>query len=85
MITEALIAFVAQSVRAVLSIIPAWAPPADAFGSQAQSFGAMVSVGNGYFPVVVTGVCVAFIIGLKVAFLAWRMVLFIYHQFWGSD
>lgn len=85
MITDAVVVFLLQSVRAVLALVPGWAPPPDAFGQVSVSLGALAAVGNGYFPVVVTGVCLVLVLSLKVALLAWRVVLFVYHQFWGSN
>jgi hypothetical protein len=84
-ITEALISFVAQAARAVLGLVPQWSPPAHAFGQMSHAFGAYAAVGNGYFPVVVTGVCLGLVLALKVGLLAWRVVIFVYHQFWGSN
>lgn len=85
MVTDALIAFVFGSVRAVLGLIPTWQPPADAFSSTSISLGSIAGTGNGWFPVVTLGVCLVFILALKVFLLGWRVVVFIYHQVWGSN
>jgi len=84
-IVTALVGFVCQAAVVVLGLIPSWTPPTDAFGSTSTQLGSMAAVGNGYFPVVVLGVCLTLVLGLKVALLGWRVVLFIWHQFWGSD
>ncbi|HEY0186221.1 MAG TPA: hypothetical protein VGC67_01905 [Cellulomonas sp.] len=85
MITDSLIRFVGQSIRAVLGLLPSWTPPADAFGTQATSIGTLAVRADGYFPVLVLGICLAFVLALKVLLLAWRVLLFLYHQVWGSD
>lgn len=85
MVTDAVIRFLGQSVRAILGLVPSWQPPADDFGSTATNLGAIAAQGNGYFPVMVLGVCLALVLALKVFLLGWRLVLFIYHQVWGSD
>jgi len=85
MIVDALVTFVCASARAVLGLLPTWTVPATPFATTSYSLGSMASMGNGYFPVAVLGVCIALVLALKVVLLGWRVVVFIYHQFWGSD
>lgn len=85
MITEALVHFVGQSLRAVLGLIPTWNPPVDPFTGSAYAVGGMAGALNGYFPVSTILVCLTLLVGLKVALLGWRLIVFVYHQVWGSD
>ncbi|QIK83530.1 hypothetical protein [Sanguibacter sp. HDW7] len=78
MILDALIALMASSFTLVLDLIPSWTPPTEAFSQSSASVGSMASAGNGYFPVRVLGICLALVLGLKVALLAWRGVVFVY-------
>ncbi len=85
MIVDAIVRFVGQSVRAVLNLLPSWTPPFEEFGSQATAIGAMASRANGYFPVAVLGWCLVLVLSLKVLLFGWRVIVFIYHQVWGSN
>ena len=40
---------------------------------------------NGYFPIATLGLCLALVFGLKIFMLGYRVLLFVYHQFWGSS
>lgn len=40
---------------------------------------------NGFFPVATLGTCLGLIFGLKTFMFGYRIVLFVFHQFWGSD
>lgn len=85
MVTEALIGFFMQAIRAVVRILPVWSPPAEDLTAVSTEVGAWGARADGYFPVTVLGVCLAVVFAVKVGLLAWRVVVFIYHQFWGSD
>lgn len=85
MITEAVIRVLAGGVRIILGLIPTWEPPPDAFESSAYEVGAMAGALNGHLPVAVAGVCLVLLLALKVFLLGWRALVFIYHQFWGSQ
>lgn len=85
MISDAVIRFVGQSIRAIFMLVPTWEPPANDFGQSSASVGAMAAQANGWFPVAVVGWCLVFIFALKVFLLAWRVIVFIYHQVWGSN
>lgn len=78
MLVEALVALMATSFNAVMSLVPSWEPDTAAFNQTATSVGAMASSGNGYFPVRVLGICIALVLGLKIALMAWRAIVFIY-------
>lgn len=81
MIVLGLIVLLAQALRAVVGLVPDWAPPTAAFEGTATNVGAMAAAGNAYFPVVTLGVCLVLVLGLKVALLVWRAVVFVYEVF----
>lgn len=85
MITEALLTFMAEAVGAVLGLVPQWEPPTEALAASSSSLGASAARANGYFPVVTLGACLVLVLGFKVFLIVWRLVVFIYHQIWGSD
>lgn len=78
MVTDALLTFALSLVRAIAGLLPEWQPDAEPFTTTSTSLGSMAAVGNGYFPVTLLGICLAVVIGLKVALLAWRAVVFVY-------
>jgi len=85
MVTAALIGLVFGGVRAVMGLVPQWDPAADPFGSVSSNLAGWVGSMNGYFPVTVLGLCLVLLVSLKVFMLGWRLIVFVYHQFWGAD
>lgn len=85
MITEALISAGVGIILGLVSVLPRHdfdaAAMADTFGTVASYAGGL----NGYAPVLQLGLAIALLAGLKLALMAWNVVLFIYHQFWGSS
>lgn len=78
MILDAIIGFFLAAFRAVVGLLPTWSPDTSAFSTMSTSIGSAASSANGYFPVSVLGWCLVLILGVKVALLAWRVVLFVY-------
>lgn len=85
MVTGALIGLIFGGIRAVMGLVPSWDPAADPFGSAAFNVGAMAGALDGYAPVAVIGVCLVLLLSLKVFMLGWRLIVFVYHQFWGAE
>lgn len=85
MVTAALIGLIFGGVRAVMGLVPQWDPAADPFTSVAFDVGGMAGALNGYAPVALIGMSLVLLLSLKVFLLGWRVVVFIYHQFWGAD
>jgi len=85
MVTGAIVTVLFTGVRAVMGLVPSWAPVTNPFTSVSFSFGGMLGSMNGYFPISVLLGCLVLLLSLKVFLLGWRVVLFIYHQFWGAD
>jgi len=85
MVTGALIGLIFGGVRAVMGLVPVWDPAADPFSSAAFDVGGMAGALNGYVPVALLGLCLVLLLSLKVFMLGWRLIVFIYHQFWGAE
>lgn len=85
MVTEAILGVLAGIVNGLLSLVPAWAPDTSSLSVTTASVGAWAFAWNGYFPVAVLGVCLGIVLAFKIALLAWRLITFGYHQFWGSS
>lgn len=85
MIVNAVVGFVLGAVRTLVGALPSWSPPTDALSQQAASIGGMAGVVNGYFPILLLGSCAAVVLAVFLGLRAWRVVVFIYHQFWGSE
>ena len=85
MITMALVRFALAAFRTLVDTLPAWTADTSALGTSALGIGTMAGVVNGYFPILLLGGCLALLLGLMVVLAAWRLGLFIYHQFWGSN
>lgn len=85
MITEALIRAAVAVILGMASVLPRHTfdvtAMADTFGQVASYAGGL----NGYAPVLQLGLAVGLLASLKLALMAWNVVLFIYHQFWGSS
>jgi hypothetical protein len=85
MVTGAIITVLFTGLRAVMGLVPSWGVVANPFESVSFSLGGMFGSMNAYFPVSVLLGCLVLLLSLKVFLLGWRVVVFIYHQFWGSN
>lgn len=84
MILDLLLELFATIVAGFLSLTPSVSFSAESLlpiAAAVQGVGAA----NEYFPVHTLGLCLGVVFGLKVLMLGYRLVLFIYHQFWGSS
>jgi hypothetical protein len=83
-ITDLIISFTVSVVNAVQAILPSWSISLPSISSTGTAIGGYAALWNGYFPVATLATCLAAVLGVKVFLSAWRVVLFTYHQFWGS-
>lgn len=81
----ALISVAVAVVAGLVDNLPDYDFDTSAFNVQAEQVGAWASALNGYAPIAQLGVALGILVGLRLALLAWQTVVFIYHQFWGSD
>lgn len=85
MVTEAIVSALIGILQGLVSPLPTMTVDASTINTQATSAGALASAMNGYAPVQTLGVALALVFGVKVALLGWQVVVWIYHQFWGSN
>lgn len=85
MITFALVALFLGTITGMLNIAPTATIDVSSLATNAATISSLAGTLNGYFPLVTLGVCIGIVLGLKVFMLGYRLVLFIFHQFWGSS
>jgi hypothetical protein len=84
MITELFILAMLPALTGLLSLLPSVI--LDLTSLQAVgSIGSTAGMLNGYFPVATLGMCMGLVLGLKGFMLGYRVILFVYHQIWGSS
>ena len=83
-ITEFMIDLTTGIIAGFIPLLPPVTFDSAGFTATTTAFSRMGAL-NGYFPVATLGLCLGLVFGLKLWMLAYRLVLFIYHQFWGSD
>jgi hypothetical protein len=83
MITDFVVSSFLAAFAALFGLIPAVgsAPSHGAFDGVAQQVVAF----NDIFPLVTLLEVLGIILALEVAIYLWDLILFVYHQFWGSD
>lgn len=87
MITETLLAVVMAFVKWFVGLVPDFGLDLSGIdmGSTFQQIGSGAAALNGWVPVVtLLGVLVVYLI-VQVAMSVWGFILFVYHQFWGSE
>lgn len=85
MITGTLLVLALSTLTGLLNIAPTAAIDVSALAANTGTVAALGGTLNGYFPLVTLGVCLGIVFGLKVFMFGYRLVLFIWHQFWGSS
>lgn len=84
MIIVALLGILLATVGGLLNIIPVAAIDVSGLVANVSQVSGLAGTLNGYFPLVTLGMCLGVVLGLKLLMLGYRLVLFVYHQFWGS-
>ena len=85
MITEALVSVMSAVILGFTSLLPSYKVDSSAFGATAGQVGSFAGGLDGFAPIGDLGLALMLIVGLKLALMTWNLVLFIYHQFWGSS
>lgn len=83
MITDFIIGAFVSGIGALLSLVPSVTIP-DA-GETFTQFAGVIGRANKVFPILVAVTCLGAIVTLKIALTAWEFIVFVYHQFWGSE
>ena len=85
MITTALLVVALGSLAGLLNIVPVASIDVSGLTVNASMVAGLAGTLNGYFPLVTLGVCLGVVFALKLFMLGYRLVLFIFHQFWGAS
>ena len=85
MITDAVVTFVLGLLTSTLDLVPAFSfPDAAAAGAGTKVAGIVAPIGA-IIPLGTMAAAIGAGIAFSLALSGWRVVLFIYHQFWGSS
>ncbi|MCW3038203.1 MAG: hypothetical protein JWM31_108 [Solirubrobacterales bacterium] len=71
---------VAAVLTGLLSLIPAWAMPAQATANTAQTFGSMFAWANGYAPIFHILAAVGVVLGFQVLVSGWTVLVWVYDR-----
>lgn len=85
MITDLIITAVLGGINALLSLMPNWQLPTateNGFGGQIGQYAAMV---DEFFPISTIVQIFLSWLGLRLLLAGWDFIVFVYHQFWGSN
>lgn len=87
MVTEALLSLAAGLVAWFVSLIPDFGLSLGALDLSAMwtGLGEKVSALNGWVPVTAMVAALVIYLTVQVVMSVWGLVVWIYHQFWGSD
>lgn len=86
MITEALLAIVMGLVNWIVSIVPDFGLDVDLDLAQSfQLLGGYAYTMNGWFPVAILGGAVVLVLITQMGVTVWGFIVWLYHQFWGSN
>lgn len=55
------------------------------FSAVWESFGEKAAALNGWFPIVAVGAALGVYLTVQVVMSVWGFIVWLYHQFWGSD
>lgn len=80
-IISLIISAVVAAISALLSLFPSFSIPTQGAADVGQLAGTL----NQFLPMTsIAGAALA-VLGVKVAVYVWNLIVFVYHQFWGSD
>lgn len=87
MIVEALVTLAVSFVEWFVSIVPTFGLDFTGIDMAGlwESIGSQVSALNGWLPVVAMGIALAAYLTVQVVMSVWGLIVWIYHQFWGSE
>lgn len=85
MITDFLLETLAGIILGLLTPLPKHTIDMGGLAGSASDVGATAAALNGYAPIASLGIALSVLLGLKLALLSWQAIVWIYHQFWGSN
>ena len=83
MITDFIIGAFVSGIGALLDLVPVISIPSP--GENFASFTGVIGGANKVFPVFWAMGGITAIVVLKIALNVWDLIVWVYHQFWGSD
>ena len=83
MVTEFIIGMTCGIISGFLDLMPSFTIDMSSLAAAGEAIGRAGAL-EAYFPVTTLFICFALVLGLKLWMLGYRLVLFVYHQFWGS-
>ena len=81
MITDFILGAIFGGISALISLIPTWSLPSYGGSPVYLQF---ITQANRVFPLTEACLMLAAYLGLRVVLQSWDVIVFIYHQFWGS-
>lgn len=85
MVTEALLQLVVAIAASLVSLIPSVDWDTSDFQQTTFAWGSSLGGFNNYFPVTAVFGAVALLLAVWLSMALWNGVVWVYHQFWGSD
>lgn len=87
MITEILVTLVVNFVEWFVSLVPDFGLTLNELdlGGAWYGVGEGAATLNGWLPVTVVAMCAVIFLGTQVVMSVWGFIVWLYHQFWGSD
>lgn len=82
MITNLIVTAFLASVDALVSLFPSFSMPS--FSGPSSAIAAVANL-NMLFPVCTLILCITSAVVIMIALYGWDAILWVYHQFWGSD
>lgn len=83
MITEFLLNGIFGGINALLGLMPDYVLPENTDGDK-YSIGSYAAYANSVFPLATLVQITGLAIGLRALLQGWELIVWIYHQFWGS-
>lgn len=80
MITDWIMSVFINLLRGVFGILPPWTPDFGSFASMGYSIGNIASALNGYFPLAALAAALALVLGARLFFMAWTIVIWAYEK-----
>lgn len=85
MITDAIINALLGGINALLSLLPSYELPDGRDSEFGYQLGALVSQADHIFPLATITKIIGLAFALRILMASWDLIVFIYHQFWGSN
>lgn len=82
MITNLIVTAFLASIDALTSLFPSFSMPS--FPAASSAISAVANL-NMLFPVCTLILCITSAVVIMIALYGWDAILWVYHQFWGSD